>query len=114
MMMVRPERMGVVGAIAGVVLGGMVATAGCMGDDEPVTTGDAAALHEGFGFHRRHHSPDAGSVGGAAGMTGGGAGPVTGGTTGPGTTVTGGAATDCTICTQAQQCCNALQTVPNC
>ena len=113
-MMMRTERIGVVGAIAGVVLGGIIATAGCMGDDEPVTTPDGAALQVGFGFHRRHHSPDAGTVGGVAGMSGSGAGPATGGTTGPGTTVNGGAAADCDVCTTAQQCCNVVEADPAC
>jgi hypothetical protein len=114
MMTMRTGRMGVVGAIAGVALGGIVATAGCMGADEEVTTADKAELHEGFGFHRRHHSPDGGNVGGAAGMTGAGAGPVTGGTTGPGTTDNGGAAADCDVCTTAQQCCNVVEADPHC
>jgi hypothetical protein len=91
-----------------------------MGDDVPGTTADAAELHEGFGFHRRHHSPDAGTVGGAAGTTGGGAGPVTGGTTGSatagmgGATAGGGATADCDICTQAQQCCYVVEADPGC
>jgi hypothetical protein len=111
-MMMRTERSGVVGAIAGVVLG-IVATAGCMGDNDPGTTADAGEL-QGFGYHRRPHRPDAGSVGGVAGMTGGGAGPITGGTTGPGTTGNGGAAADCDICTTAQQCCNVVEADPAC
>jgi len=114
----RTERIGVVGAIAGVVLGGLVAAAGCVGADDEVSGGDEAAaeLQSGFSFHRPHRRHDAGTVStGVAGTTGGGAGPVTGagGTIGGGTAgtngVTGGAAVaDCDICTQAQQCCDAL------
>src|SRR3954468_5959322 len=98
----RTKRTGVVGAIAGVLLGGLVATVGCMGPDDEVSA-EAAELH------RRHHSPDAGNVGGAAGMTG----RDTGGTNGA-TAVNGGAAADCDICTQAQQCCSVLEGHPQC
>ena len=38
----RTERIGVVGAIAGVVLGGLVAAAGCVGADDEVSGGDEA------------------------------------------------------------------------
>jgi hypothetical protein len=117
----RTERIGVIGAIAGVVLGGLVATAGCVGADDEVSSADGAELHGEFGFHRRHHRPDAGNVGGVAGTTGGGAGPVTGGTTGGGTAgtngataVDGGAVADCDICTKAWQCCNVVQADHNC
>lgn len=120
----RTERIGMVGAIAGVVLGGLVAAAGCVGADDEVSGGDEAEaeLQSGFGFHRPHRRRDAGTVGtGVAGTTGGGAGPVTGagGTTGGGTAGTNGttggdAVADCDICTQAQQCCEALGTLTNC
>ena len=43
----RTERIGVVGAIAGVVLGGLVAAAGCVGADDEVSGGDEAELQSG-------------------------------------------------------------------
>jgi hypothetical protein len=112
----RLGRTGFVGAIAGVVLGGFVAAAGCEGTDDPVSGGAEAELHGGFGFHR-HRGADAGSVGGGmAGTTGGGTGVVTGGTTGGGTPGTngvtgagGGAVADCDVCAKAQQCCVYVQ-----
>ena len=98
------ERIGVVGAIAGVVLGGIVAAAGCEGADDTVSAPDEAELHGGSRFHHVHRGNDAGSVGGGvAGTTGGGTGVVTGGTTGG-----GGAVADCDVCTQAQQCCDVV------
>ena len=60
------ERIGLVGAIAGVVLGGLVAVAGCEGADDAVSGPDEAELHGGFQFHHGHRGRDAGSVGGAA------------------------------------------------
>jgi hypothetical protein len=112
----RLGRTGFVGAIAGVVLGGFVAAAGCEGTDDPVSGGTEAELHGGFGFHRGHRGHDAGSVGGgAAGTTGGAPGVITGGTSGGGTGTNGvtgadgGAVADCDICTQAQQCCVVVQ-----
>lgn len=92
------ERISLVGAIAGVVLGGLVAAAGCEGADDAVSGPDEAALHGGSRFHHGRPGHDAGSVG----TTGGGAGVVTGGTTG------GGAVADCDVCTQAQQCCDIV------
>ena len=103
-------RMGLVGAIAGVVLGGLFAAAGCEGVDDEVSSADQAELHGGYWSHRRHRGPDAGSVGGTAGTTGGGG--VTGGAPGGrsgATTVDAGAPTDCDICTQAQACCIAVR-----
>ena len=112
------ERIGLVGAIAGVVLGGLVAVAGCEGADDAVSGPDQAELHGGSRFHRGHSARDAGSVGGTVGTTGGGAGIVTGGTTGGGSggsvgttgagAPDGGAVADCDVCTQAQQCCDVV------
>jgi hypothetical protein len=99
----RIERISLVGALAGIVLGGLVAV-GCDGADDTVSAGDEAALHSGFQFHRRHRGADAGSAGGSvAGTTGGGSGV-------EGATGTTGRApsTDCDVCTQAQQCCEAV------
>jgi hypothetical protein len=110
----RVERIGLVGAIAGVVLGGLVAAAGCDGTGDTVSAPDEAELHGGFRFHRGHFGRDAGSMGGGvAGTTGGGMGVVTGGgsagTSGNGA-ADGGAVADCDICTQAKQCCDVVQT----
>ncbi len=91
-------RIGLMGAMAGVVLGGLVAAAGCDGADDAVSGGDESELHGGSPFRHRHPRPDAGGVGG----TSGGA---------PGT---GAPATDCDICTQAQQCCEVLPGQPTC
>jgi hypothetical protein len=120
----QPGRMGVVGAVAGIVLGGLVAVAGCEGaGDDAVSGGNEAELHGGSPYHRRHRGPDAGSVGGSvAGTTGGGTGGITGGATGGGTpgrngatTADGGTVADCDICTQAQKCCEVVQVEnPNC
>lgn len=98
----RIGEIGFLGVVAGVVLGGIVATTGCEGADDGVTGEERGELRGGFRFHHRHDRPDAGSdagavVGGDAGTTGGGSGAVTGGTT-----------TDCDICTRAQQCCEAV------
>jgi hypothetical protein len=116
------KRIGLIGAIAGAVLGGLVAVAGCDGTDDAVGGQDQGELHGGFPFHHRHRGQDAGSVGGAGASggasggvtTGGGMGVVTGGTTGgsAGTAGTGGAdrgaVADCDVCTQAQQCCEVV------
>jgi hypothetical protein len=92
------ERIGLVAVVAGVVLGGIVATAGCEGaNDDTVSGGDEAELQGGGRFHHRHSVPDAG------GVTGGG----TAGTKGA-TAADGGAVADCDVCTQAQQCCFAV------
>ena|SRR5436190_3857750 len=116
-------RIGVVGAVAGVVLGGLVAVAGCEGAGDATSGGDEAELHGGFPSHQRHHGKDAGSVGGGvAGTAGGGTGGVTGGTTGGGTAGTngtpaadGGGLAECDVCTQAKQCCDVVQVEdPNC
>lgn len=100
------ERIGLVGAIAGVVLGGLVAAAGCEGADDAVSSPDEAELQGGSRFHHGHRARDAGSVGGSVagsvGTTGGGTGVVTGGTP------DGGAVADCDVCTQAQQCCDIV------
>jgi hypothetical protein len=115
----RVERIGLVGALAGVMLGGLVAAAGCDGSDDAVSGDDQTQVQGDFRFHRRHRGQDAGSVGGSAGGT---TGVVTGGTTGSGgaagtsgaTPGTGAPATDCDICTKAQQCCQALPAEPVC
>lgn len=92
----RLKRIGWMGAVAGVVFGGLVAVAGCVGADDTVSGGDQAELQSGFRSHRRHRGPDAGSAG-------------TTGTTGTTSITTdGGAVTDCDVCTQAQQCCEAV------
>ena len=88
------ERIGVVGAIAGVVLGGIFAAAGCEGADDPVSGPDEAELHGGSRFHHVHRGNDAGSAGSV-------------GTNGNGT-ADGGAVADCDVCTQAQQCCDVV------
>jgi hypothetical protein len=110
-MMKRTERTGVVGAIAGVVLGGVVATAGCVGADDEVSSVDGTELNSAFGLHRRHHSPDAGSVSGVA--TGRTTGSGTAGANGA-TAVAGGGAADCDVCAKAQQCCNVVEAAPGC
>jgi hypothetical protein len=103
----RLERIGLVGAVAGVVLGGLVAVAGCGGHYDTGGGADAAELHGGFPFHHRHHGQDAGSAGGsAAGTTGGGG---TGGSVGVTTTGTGGNVASCDLCTQAQACCDVVE-----
>ena len=61
------ERIGVVGAIAGVVLGGLVAVAGCEGADDAVSGPDQAELHGGSRFHRGHRAPRCRRVGGTVG-----------------------------------------------
>lgn len=101
----RIERIGLVGALAGIVLGGLVMF-GCDGADDTVSAGDEAALHGDLRFHRRHRGTDAGSGGSsAAGISGGEAGVA-------GTAGTGAAGraptTDCDVCTQANQCCEAV------
>ena len=113
----RLGRIGFVGAIAGVVLGGFVMTAGCDGVDDSASTENQGELHRGFWSHRGHRGQDAGTVGGAAGTTSGGEG--TGGATGTGTagqsgatTVDGGTTWDCDVCTQAQACCQAVRPDP--
>src|ERR1051325_10120401 len=109
------ERIGWVGAIAGVVLGGLIATAGCDGAGDAVSGADDAELHGGFQFRHGHRRVDAGGVdtGGVAGTTGTGTTGTGTGTTGTGTTgagtADGGAAPDCDICTQAQQCCDVVE-----
>jgi hypothetical protein len=106
----RIERMGLVGAIAGVLLAGFVAAAGCEGsdDDDAVGGGEQAELRGGFRFPR-HRANDAGSVGGGAGgTTGGGVGGGAGGTNGA-TAPDGGAAADCEMCAKAQRCCAVVE-----
>ena len=88
------ERIGLVGAIAGVVLGGLVAAAGCEGADDAVSGPDEAELHGSSRFHQRHTGQDGGSVG-SAGTNGNGA-------------ADGGSVADCDVCTQAQQCCDVV------
>jgi hypothetical protein len=91
--------MGLMGMVAGVVLGGIVATAGCEGADDDIGPERQAELRSGFRFHHRHGGPDAGTVGGGVGGAAGAGGAA--GTTGRG----GAVADDCDVCTQAQQCC---------
>jgi hypothetical protein len=120
----RLERIGLVGAIAGVMLGGLVSVVGCEGADDAATVGDEAELHGGVPFHHRHRGQDAGRVdgGAAGGTTGTGTSVVTGGTTGGGSAgatgsgvTDGGAVADCEICTQAHQCCLAVEIAePSC
>jgi len=104
----RFERISLVGAIAGVVLGGLVAVAGCGGHYDTGGGADAAELHGGFPFQHRHHGHDAGSVGGSIGGSAGGAGGA-GGMMSV-TSGTGGAIANCDLCTQAQQCCDVVET----
>ena len=102
------DRIGLVGAIAGVLLGGLVTIAGCEGADDEVGGGQAE-LRGGYPFHHWHRMPDAGSAGGSVGTsTGGSAG--TSGISAP----DGGAIADCDICTQAQQCCETVEANPEC
>jgi hypothetical protein len=105
----RLERIGVVGVVAGVVLGGLVATAGCEGTDDTISGEEEAELQSRGRFHRRPRVADAGGVTGAAGTNGGAAG-TNGGTAGTngGTAADGGTVADCDVCTQAQQCCSAV------
>jgi len=99
----RIGRSGFLGAVAGVVLGGIVATAGCEGADDEGSSEQQAELRGGFRFHHGHRGRDAGSVdGGAAGATGVGPGAVTG------AAADAGAATDCDVCTRAQECRQAV------
>ena len=92
------ERIGLVGAIVGVVLGGLVAAAGCEGAGDAGIGGDEAALHGGGPFHRGHRGHDAGGAGATA----------TAGTTGS-SAADGGAVADCDTCTKAQQCCDVVE-----
>jgi hypothetical protein len=106
------ERIGLVAVVvAGVVLGGLIATAGCDGVDDTVSGGDEAELQLGGRFHHRHRVPDAGAVtgGATAGTNGGTVGP-TGGPVGPtgGPAVDAGTVAGCDVCTKAQQCCFAV------
>ena len=105
------ERIGFVGVVAGVLLGGLVAGAGCEGADEGVSAPGEAELRGGFPFHHRRPGHDAGSVGGdAGGMPGGGAGPIgSGGADGTGSGPAGTAPADCDICSQAKQCCSVVE-----
>jgi hypothetical protein len=91
------ERIGLVGVVASVVLGGLVATSGCEGVDDTVSGGQESELHGGGRFHRRHPVPDTGGVTGS-------------GTAGPNSRAAadGGAVADCDVCTQAQRCCFAV------
>src|SRR4051812_20873888 len=98
------ERIGLVGLVAGVVLGGLVATTGCVGSDDTVSGGEEAELQSGR-FHHRHRVPDAGgATGGATAGTNGGTAGTNGGTAG----TNGATAADCDVCTKAQQCCFAV------
>jgi len=114
----RRERIGLLGVISGMVLGGLVAGPGCGGPDDAVSGGDQEELSGGFLYHRRHRVRDAGSVGGSgAGTVDAGTPSGTGGTIGDGTGGTGGTsgsgpvggAEDCGVCTQAQQCCGVVE-----
>jgi hypothetical protein len=113
----RLERIGLLGVISGMVLGGLVAGPGCGGSDDTVSGGDQEGLSGGFLYHHRHRVRDAGSVGGSpVGSVDGGTQPGTGGTIGGGTggttgsgPVGGGVAEDCGICTEAQQCCDVVE-----
>ena len=108
----RLGRIGLVGAIAGAVLGALVAMAGCDGTGDAVSGQDQGELHGGFGFHHGHRGRDAGSVGGGAAGSGGASGGVTtdgGQGVGPAAPTGGGSTVaDCEICTQAQACCLAV------
>src|SRR4051794_21587364 len=107
----RVERMGMVGAVAGVVLGGFVALGGCEGTDPGTGVAEEGELHGRPGFHGRRPS-DAGGVADAASA---GTGGITGGPgdasnvrTDGAVATDGGSITDCGICTQAKQCCEAV------
>jgi len=104
----RVERMGLVGAVAGVVLGGFVAVGGCEGSDMGTAVAEQGELHGRPVFHGRR-GRDAGGVAdaGTGGVTGGPAGVGTVGTDGPAAT-DGGSIADCGICTQAKQCCDEV------
>jgi hypothetical protein len=103
------ERIGVVGLVAGVMLGGIVAMAGCEGADDAVSGGDEEEVQSGFRLHRRHRGADAGSVAGTTGGATGGAGG-TNGAVAPG----GGAVADSDICAKAERCCKVLPGYPTC
>jgi hypothetical protein len=90
----RTKGFGSVGGIVGVMLGGLIAAGGCVGADEPATTEAEGALHGGHRVHRPHSTADAG-------------------TTGSSTADAAATADDCGICTQAAQCCLAVQSDPS-
>ncbi len=94
----RTRSFGWAGGIAGVLLTGVVAAAGCAGADDPGTSETQAELRSGEWFHHPHRDDGAGgtTVAGTGGMNGS-------------TTADGGAATDCSICTQAQRCCGVVE-----
>jgi hypothetical protein len=101
---------------AGMVLGGLAVTTGCDGGDDTLDDGEPALSAGDLRFPRRHRRQDGG---GAAGTTGAGTAGNTGagpaGNTGGGTPGTsggageGGTAADCSLCTKAQRCCEAVQ-----
>lgn len=102
----RLERIGLMGALAGVVLAGLVTGSGCDGapDDDGVSRAGQAELRSAFPVHRLHPMHDAGSVGGipggATGTSGsGGSAPADGGIV----------ASDCDICGQAYRCCAVVE-----
>jgi len=103
----RTTRMGWVGGIAGLMLGVLVAAAGCAGADDTVTTEQEGELHNGFSFHHPRHRPDGG--GANTGGTSGREAP--GGMTGS-TGSDAGAVADCNVCTTAEQCCGAVEGKP--
>ena len=108
----RIERMSLVGAIAGVVLSGLVAAApGCGGSDDNYAVGgeEQGELRGGFRSHRRHRANDAGIVGSGAGGTAGGAtGDGAAGANGT-TAPDGDAVANCAMCAKAQQCCAVVE-----
>jgi hypothetical protein len=89
----RANATGWMGGIGGAVLSAFIAAAGCAGADDVGTSEQQAELHIRNGFHHPHHDGDAGTVGISG--TGGGMGAA--------------AAADCDVCTQAAQCCAAVE-----
>jgi hypothetical protein len=102
----RIERIGLLVA-AGVVLGGLAVTAGCDGGEDALDDGEPALSADDLRFPRHHRRRDGGGV---AGTTGAGtAGNTGGGTAGMSGGAGDGTAADCSLCTKAQQCCQAVQ-----
>lgn len=112
----RLERIGLLVA-AGVVLGGLAVTAGCDDGGEDALDDGEPALSAGDLRLRRHHRgrDDGGAAGTTGAGTAGNTGAGTAGNTGGGTAGTSGGAgdgdtaADCSLCTKAQQCCQAVQ-----
>ena len=107
------DRIGLLVA-ASVVLGGLAVTVGCDGGEDALDDSEPALSASDLRFPRHHRRQDGGGAAGAAGAAGiTGAGMA--GQTGSGTAGKSGGAgdgvttADCSLCTKAQQCCEAVQ-----